>query len=102
MGRLIRGLREALDSLCWGISGLFDRSDLTIRFRPSLPLRFRGRIPRSQVAGIAAFLAHDLGSRSTVTIKGTRSGGIWRLRFSGGLSRPEAQRLRNFLIEHLR
>ncbi len=65
-------------------------------------MRVRGTVPRAQAAAISAYLVHDWKSRTPATIKGTRAGGVWRVRISGGPSRAEAQRLRNFLIEELR
>lgn len=95
-------IRRSFGSLAWWLSGLLGASDLAIRHEPGRPVRVRGRVPKSKVPGISTFFARDLDPGRAVTVRGTWSGGAWRLQFSGGLSPSERQRVRNYLTEHLR
>lgn len=92
--RLLSGLGRLFSPLGPG--------DFIIQYRPNHPISVRGTIAKGKVAGIAGFFDHDLRLSGTVTIRGTKGRGPMRLDISGYLNKVEAQRVRNFLMEHLR
>jgi hypothetical protein len=82
--------------------GLGLGSDLLIRWRPGRGVVVRGRIPEAKAAQIRSFFAHDLRAPGSVTVRGSFGPGrSLRLRFSGGLSPGDRQRVRNFLVDLL-
>jgi hypothetical protein len=63
----------------------------------------RGRVAAAKVGGVSAFFAQDVKPRGAVTVKGRRgAGGLLRLEVTGPLNAFDRQRVRNFLLEHLR
>lgn len=84
-------------------AGMGPGSDFVIQYRPGGRLKVRGQVAASRVGGIKSFFENDLRPERSVTVRGTFGPGrSLRLRFSGGLSGPQQQQARNFLIEHLR
>lgn len=77
-------------------------SDFTIRHRPGGPVVVRGRIARSKVPAIAEFFARDLRPSGPVAVRGSWVDRALRLRITGELSPDQTQRVRNFLMYHLR
>ncbi|CAN5789005.1 hypothetical protein BH23PLA1_BH23PLA1_29060 [soil metagenome] len=79
------------------------RADFEIRHGPGGRVEVRGQVPRSKVAGIRAFFQKDLGAAGPGKVRGSFGPQrLLRLEFRGGLSPPQQQRVRNFLMEHLR
>ena len=93
--------------MTWGdLLGWLAPADFTIRYRPGRGARVRGLVPRSKVAGIAGFFAHDIAVSGPVKVRGfwlgRRPGGGLRLRISGPIAPADHQKVRNFLLAHLR
>jgi hypothetical protein len=65
-------------------------------------------VPAVKVGGLVAFFDRDLRPPGLVTVRGSwgrkplKSRGAPRFRFAGSLPAGERQRVRNFLMEHLR
>jgi hypothetical protein len=92
-------------ALIWGIArqGIGSGADFVIRYRPRGRTTVRGRVAAAKVGGVSAFFAQDLKPSGTVTVKGRRmAGGLLRLEVTGALNAFDRQRVRNFLLEHLR
>jgi len=77
-------------------------SDFVIRARPGHKASVKGQISRSKVPGIVGFFSRDLDPRANITVRGTRREGRLSLRFSGDIVPTDQQRVRNFLVDHLR
>ena len=77
-------------------------SDFVIQVRPGHRVSVRGRLPRSKSSGIVGFFARDLDATGPVTVRGTRGSSGLRLKFSGAIGPQDRQRVRNFLVDHLR
>lgn len=77
-------------------------SHFVIRYRRG-DVRVRGQVPSRKVGLIREFFARDLRPPGGVTVAG-RYGNqrALRLSISGTLSPAQRQRVRNFLLEHLR
>jgi hypothetical protein len=79
------------------------RADFVIKCRPGGRVSVRGRIAKAKMGAIKQFFAQDLGSPHRVTVRGTFGPGrSLRLRVFGRLSAAQRQRMRNFLVAHLR
>jgi hypothetical protein len=78
-------------------------SDFVIRYRGGGDVRVRGQVPLGKAALIREFFARDLRPSGGVTVHG-RYGAkrALKLSISGALSAGQRQRVRNFLLEHLR
>src|SRR5262249_38602126 len=79
------------------LAGVFvwQRCDFVIRVRGGR-VECRGRVPLALTRGIQEFLLQDLGLRQPVTIRGRWQGKRLRVWCSGGLTRGQEQRVRNF------
>ncbi len=78
-------------------------SDFQIRHRPRGRTTVRGQVSSGKIGGIAAFFDRDLAPSGPVTVRGTWGPGrTLRLKVDGRLSAAERQRVRNFLMQHLR
>ena len=77
-------------------------SDFILRHKPGGPVVVRGRIARSKVPTITEFFARDLSPSGPVAVRGSWGGRVLRLRISGDLGADQKQRVRNFLMHHLR
>jgi len=86
----------------WHLSSIFRPCDFAVLYRPGRPVRVRGRIAKAKVPAIAGFFSRDLNPGRAVMVRGIRRGKELRLQISGGLSPEAKQRVRNFLMEHLR
>jgi hypothetical protein len=92
-------------ALLWGVAreGMGMGADFVIRYRPRGRTTVRGRIPAAKVVGLRDFFVRDLKPAAAVTVKGYRSrAGMPRLQVTGPLNAFDRQRLRNFVLEHLR
>lgn len=79
------------------------RADFEIRHGPGGRVEVRGMVPQSKIPGIRAFFLEDLGRMDSGRVRGTFSPErLLRLEFQGGLNPTQRQRVRNFLMEHLR
>jgi hypothetical protein len=84
-------------------AGLWLRADFVIKRRSGGRVLVSGRIAAAKVGAIKEFFRRDLDTPHAVTVRGSYGPGRrLRLRFSGRLSPAERQRIRNFLIAHLR
>jgi hypothetical protein len=95
----------ACAALIWGVArqGMGLGADFVIRYRPRGRTTVQGKLAAAKVGGVSAFFAQDLKPKGTVTVKGRRgAGGLLRLEVSGPLNAFDRQRVRNFLLEHLR
>jgi hypothetical protein len=78
-------------------------ADFVIRRGNGRPVQVRGRVAAAKRGTIKAFCEQDLGATVSFTVRGSFGPGrALRLRFSGGLSPAQRQRVRNFLVETLR
>ncbi len=84
--------------------GLFSPSDFTILWRPGRPVVVRGRVARAKMPGIVQFFSRDLNLSGPLTVRGNRGRppGSLRLRFAGEIGAGDRQRVRNFLMAHLK
>jgi len=84
-------------------AGLWLRADFVIKRRSGVTVLVHGRIAAGKVGAIKEFFRRDLDTTHAVTVRGSYGPGRrLRLRFFGRLSPAERQRIRNFLISHLR
>lgn len=91
-----------LASILWNLHPWVIPAQIAIHHRPGQKTRFKGRIPRAKAATISEFFARDLNPDRPVTVFGGSAGGTMQFKAYGLGDRRDGQRVRNFLLEHLR
>ena len=89
-------------SILWNLHPWVIPAQVAIHHRPGERTRIKGKVTPAKKAAIAEFFARDLKPSGPVTVFGGRAGGTLQFRAYGLGDRRDRQRVRNFLLEHLR